>query len=111
MSKISRITCSYTSYVEFNIPREVRSFLLSPEDNTEDVWGNPGSWYIKWATLHYTNEEGEEETIQGEIFESDYKEHDSLEVSDSSADEEEEEEEEEDEDEQDESEEEEESSK
>ena len=85
MSKISRITCSYTSYVEFNIPKELRSFLLSPEDNTEDVWGNPGSWYIKWATLHYTNEEGEEETIEGEIFESDYKQHESLEVSDSSS--------------------------
>ncbi len=57
------ITASYISYIAFRIPDSIK--LLSVEENdkvkTKDV---PFSWYIRWSTLYYLDQDGNEHTIE-----------------------------------------------
>jgi len=53
------ITARYDAYSDFRIPKNVP--LLSVEDNEE---GKPWSWWIKYDTLHYIDDKGEEHEIE-----------------------------------------------
>jgi hypothetical protein len=64
---IKSITCSYTTYVTFTIPEDVKKFLFTREENSkEENEMKPGSWWIKWAIFHYIDKEGKEQEIQSD---------------------------------------------
>jgi len=64
--KMPRIfQATYNSYYTFRIPKSV--FLLSEDDNKKkENFMATGSWWVKWATLSYIDENGEEQNIEGD---------------------------------------------
>jgi len=60
-----RITCSFSAYITFQVPKDIK--LMSEDDNNKpESWGKPGSWYIRWGTLHYFDKHGNEQEMEPE---------------------------------------------
>jgi hypothetical protein len=52
------IVLSVSLYTMVDIPPNIR--LLSAEENEKkENEGEPGSWYVRWDTLHYCDDDGE----------------------------------------------------
>jgi len=108
---IAHIIATYNTYTHFKIPKFRREFLLSKEECDAIIssgtvnQNKPGYWWIRWDTLYYINELGQEIAIQSQGGDTDYKRPNEMEISsepmgndsDSEEDEDDEEEDEEDE--------------
>ena len=57
------ITASYTTYIDFKIPKDLP--LLSMEENNNTKFGIPFSWYVRCYTLYYFDADGKEHEIDG----------------------------------------------
>ena len=53
----------HTVYATFELPDDICLFDMEDNNNPENA-GKPGSWYVKWATLHYIDLDGEEQEIE-----------------------------------------------
>ena len=67
------IIASYTVSSEWKIPKDIK--LLSEEENKKAKGNIPFSWWIKYDTLYYIDEDGEEQELEAEYkaSESDFK--------------------------------------
>jgi hypothetical protein len=68
------IYATYTTYSTFEITADMK--LLRIEENTEEAFfkhRTPGAWYIMWDTLHYIDQNGDEQELAGCTGEADYK--------------------------------------
>lgn len=102
-----RLTCTYTSYTDFHIPKKVYDILLKEEENgVLDDGKAVGTWWVRWGVFHYIDADGDECTIEKDSECVNNKNPDDQEWIDEDEEEEEEEEDEEEEDEEEEDEEE-----
>lgn len=60
----------YTVTRQIDVPNEIAKKL---KENENAPWGDPWSWYVKYATLYYCDEEGEEHEIQSDEYPNDLK--------------------------------------
>ena len=64
------IKIDYNNTLCIDVPSDIAKKLKANEDLK---WGEPWSWYIKWATLYYCDGDGKECEIKGDTSEFDYK--------------------------------------
>ena len=58
---VRTISAYYTSYINFNIPKNIPLMKYEDENNKDGIaW----SWYIKWGTIHYFDADGIEKEIE-----------------------------------------------
>jgi hypothetical protein len=66
-----KLLVTWNAYSEFEIPDG--TFLLSILDNATAKYGEPGSWVIRWNTLHYMDKNCKLHIIKGNQIDVDYK--------------------------------------
>lgn len=54
---------AFMSYYRFEIPTSV--FLLDQDDPKRKDGETPGSWWVKWATFYYIDQDGKKQEIEG----------------------------------------------
>ena len=54
------LVLEYNFYRKIDVPNELAKKL---QENEEAKWGEPWSWYVKWATLYYCDGEKNEHEI------------------------------------------------
>ena len=68
------IIATYKTFTAFEITADMK--LLSVEENSDKAFfqeKKPGAWYILWDTLHYIDQDGNEQELEGDAHELDYK--------------------------------------
>lgn len=64
------LVLEYSCSRRINIPNELAEKL---KENENAHWGEPWSWYVKWATLYYCDGDKKEHEINAEDGDVDYK--------------------------------------
>jgi len=59
------ITATYKTFTAFDITPDMK--LLPAKENTEEAFfkRTPGAWYIIWDTLHYIDQNGDDQKLAG----------------------------------------------